>query len=119
MRYGTIPLVRKSGGLADSVTDASPEAIRQGTATGLAFQDPSMADLAACIRRALALYRQPILWRRIQSAAMRQDFSWKRSAEAYANLYRSLTRRPVPALARPLVAQADSFEKLTALQTVR
>jgi len=113
MRYGTIPLVRKSGGLADSVTDASPEAIRQGTATGLAFQDPSMADLAACIRRALSLYRQPILWRRIQAAAMRQDFSWKRSAQAYANLYRSLTGAPA-ALPRTLVAQAETFEKLTA-----
>ena len=114
MRYGTIPLVRKSGGLADSVTDASPEAIRQGTATGLAFQDPSMTDLAACIRRALSLYRQPILWRRIQAAAMRQDFSWKRSAEAYADLYRSLTGAPARALPRPLVVQAGAFEKLTA-----
>jgi starch synthase len=114
MRYGTIPLVRKSGGMADSVTDASPEAIRNGTATGLAFQDPSMADLAACIRRALSLYRQPILWRRIQAAAMRQDFSWKRSAQAYANLYHSLTGTPAQALPRTLVAQAGAFEKLTA-----
>jgi starch synthase len=114
MRYGTIPLVRKSGGLADSVTDASPEAIRQGTATGLAFQDPSMADLAACIRRALSLYRQPILWRRIQAAAMRQDFSWKHSAQAYANLYRSLAGVPAPVLRRSVVAQAAAFEKLTA-----
>jgi starch synthase len=114
MRYGTIPLVRKSGGLADSVTDASPEAIRQGTATGLAFQDPSMADLAACIRRALSLYRQPILWRRIQASAMRQDFSWKRSAQAYADLYGSLTGTRAPELPRNLVAQADALEKLTA-----
>ena len=114
MRYGTIPLVRKSGGMADSVTDASPEAIRQGSATGLAFQDPSMTDLAACMRRALSLYRQPILWRRIQAAAMRQDFSWKRSAEAYANLYRSLTGTAAPALPRNLVAQTEAFEKLTA-----
>jgi starch synthase len=114
MRYGTIPLVRKSGGLADSVTDASPGAIRQGTATGLAFQDPSMADLASCIRRALSLYRQPILWRRIQAAAMRQDFSWNRSAEAYANLYRSLTGAPARALPRTLIAQTEALEKLTA-----
>ena len=73
-----------------------------------------MADLAACIRRALSLYRQPILWRRIQAAAMRQDFSWKRSAQAYANLYRSLTGAPAAALPRTLVAQAETFEKLTA-----
>jgi starch synthase len=114
MRYGTIPVVRKSGGLADSVTDASPEAIRQGTATGFSFQDTSMADLAACVRRALSLYRQPILWRRIQAAAMRQDFSWKRSAQAYADLYRGLTGAPAPALPRTIVAQAQPLEKLTA-----
>jgi starch synthase len=99
MRYGTIPVVRKSGGLADSVTDASPEGIRQGTATGFSFHDPSMADLAACVRRALSLYRQPILWRRIQAAAMRQDFSWKRSAQAYADLYGALTGTPASAAA--------------------
>ena len=114
MRYGTIPLVRKSGGLADSVMDASPEAIRRGTATGLSFQDPSEADLAACVRRALSLYRQPILWRRIQAAAMRQDFSWKRSAQAYANLYRSLSDAPAAALPGTLAAQGEALEKLTA-----
>jgi starch synthase len=112
MRYGAVPLVRKSGGLADSVTDASPEAIRQGTATGFAFEGTSAADLAACVRRALSLYRQPILWRRIQAAAMRQDFSWKRSAQAYANLYHSLTG--APALQRAVVMQAEALEKLTA-----
>jgi len=73
-----------------------------------------VADLAACIRRALSLYRQPILWRRIQAAAMRQDFSWKRSAQAYANLYRSLTGAPALVLPQTLVTQADALEKLTA-----
>jgi len=114
MRYGTVPLVRKSGGMADSVTDASPEAIRQGTATGMSFEGTATADLAACVRRALSLYRQPILWRRIQAAAMRQDFSWKRSAEAYANLYRSLTGTSAPALPRVAAPQAQALEKLTA-----
>lgn len=113
LRYGTIPLVRKSGGTADSVVDASPEAIRQGTATGLSFQDPSMADLVACVRRGISLYRQPILWRRIQAAAMRQDFSWKRSAEAYAKVYRSLTGTPA-VTQPPLMLQSEKLEKLTA-----
>jgi starch synthase len=90
MRYGTVPLVRRSGGLADSVIDATPETIRQGTATGFSFEAPSREEMGACVRRALALYRQPISWRRIQAAAMRQDFSWERSAEAYVALYRSL-----------------------------
>jgi starch synthase len=91
MRYGTIPLVRKTGGMVDTVIDASPEAIRQGTATGFSFDEPSLDDLVGCIRRAISLYRQPISWRRLQACAMRQDFSWRRSAETYADLYRSLT----------------------------
>ena len=114
MRYGTIPLVRKSGGLADTVVDATPEAIRQGTATGLAFENPSVADLAACVRRAISLYRQPISWRRIQASAMRQDFSWHRSAKAYADVYRSLTGAPAVAHSRIVLAQEEGLKKLTA-----
>ena len=94
MRYGTIPLVRNSGGMSDSVTDATPEAIQQGTATGLSFVNPTVPGLIDSVRRALSLYRQPIAWRKMQTSAMRQDFSWYRSAEAYANLYRSLVPLP-------------------------
>jgi len=113
-RYGTIPLVRRSGGMADTVVDASPETIRQGTATGLAFDHPSTAELTACVGRALSLYRQPISWRKIQAAAMRQDFSWQRSAKAYADLYRSLTGAPAIAPPRVIVIQGEALEKLTA-----
>ena len=114
MRYGTIPLVRRSGGMADTVVDASPEALRQGTATGFSFENPAAEALTACIRRAISLYRQPISWRRIQAAAMRQDFSWQRSAEAYAGLYRSLTGTLAHARPEPIAAQTGGLEKLTA-----
>jgi len=114
MRYGTIPLVRRSGGMADTVVDASPEAIRQGTATGFSFEQPSAAELTACIRRALSLYRQPISWRRLQATAMREDFSWERSAEAYAGLYGALTGTSLGVPPAPIVVETGELEKRTA-----
>jgi starch synthase len=114
MRYGTIPLVRNSGGMADTVIDATPEAIRQGTATGFAFEEPSADALAQCMSRAIGLYRQPIAWRRLQASGMRQDFSWRRSAKAYAELYHKLTGAPAMR-ARPKPAKAEpALSKLTA-----
>jgi starch synthase len=90
MRYGTLPIVRRVGGTADSIVDAELRTIRNGTATGFAFDQPTACDLIDCLKRALLVYQQPISWRKVQSSAMRQDFGWKRSAEAYAELYRSL-----------------------------
>ena len=114
LRYGTIPLVRKSGGMVDTVIDASPDALRQGIATGFSFDEPSLDDLVACIRRAISLYRQPISWRRLQAYAMRQDFSWQRSAKAYADLYRSLTGTLAMAQPRAKTARNAGLTKLTA-----
>jgi len=111
MRYGTVPLVRNSGGMADTVIDVTPEALRQATATGFAFEEPTSEALAICVRRAIDLYRQPIAWRRLQATAMRQDFSWRRSAQAYADLYQKLTGAPA-LKAKP--AKAETRSKLTA-----
>jgi len=102
LRYGAIPIVRNSGGMADSVVDATADAVQKGTATGFAFDHPTAADFAACARRAVAYYRQPLAWRKIQASAMTQDFSWRRSAEIYAELYRSLTA---------LSSERDSVER--------
>jgi starch synthase len=90
MRYGALPIVRNSGGMADSVVDATLETMQKGTATGFSFDHPTSSDFAECSRRALGYYRQPLAWRKIQAHAMGQDFSWRRSAETYAQLYRSL-----------------------------
>jgi len=114
MRYGTIPLVRRSGGMADTVVDASPEAIREGTATGFSFETPSAEELTGCIRRAASVYAQPIAWRRLQSVAMRQDFSWQRSAAAYGDLYLSLTGTAALELPEPIIVETEELEKLTA-----
>jgi starch synthase len=94
LRYGTIPVVRRTGGMADSVIDACPETIAHGTATGICFSDITRSDLVEGVARARSLYGLPIVWRKMQTAAMRQDFSWRQSADAYNALYRSLIQAP-------------------------
>jgi starch synthase len=96
MRYGTIPIVRKSGGMADTVTDTTPETLKAGKATGFSFEPIVASELIACARRAIALYKQPIPWRKLQANAMRQDFSWRNSAKRYAALYASLVNEAQP-----------------------
>jgi starch synthase len=90
MRYGTLPVVRNTGGLCDTVVDAAERSIRQGTATGFAFESANATDMLHCIERALALYRQPLSWRKVQRQAMVQDFGWSESAHRYLALYRDL-----------------------------
>ena len=86
-RYGAIPLVRRCGGLADTVVDASPEALEAGTATGLVFDEANPEALARTIERGLELYSKPKIWPQLQKTGMRRDFSWERSARAYVTLY--------------------------------
>lgn len=87
MRYGTVPVVRRIGGLADTIVDANDRTVRSGTATGFAFEQATAADMTGCLDRSLKLYRQPLAWRRLQRQAMRQDFGWDRSARQYLKLY--------------------------------
>jgi len=86
-RYGTIPLVRKTGGLADTVTDATAATLSDRTATGFVFEDENLPGLLQVIDRALTLYKEPLTWRRLQLQAMARDFSWNISATKYAALY--------------------------------
>ena len=97
MRYGTLPVVRRCGGTADSVVDAIEQAVQCETASGFSFERTHVDDIVACLGRALESYRQPITWRKLQICAMRQDFGWKRSAQGYADLYRSLLGEQVSA----------------------
>jgi starch synthase len=91
LRFGTLPLVRKTGGLADTVVDASFENMVNGTATGFVFEPESSWTLGETIGRACALYHQnPRAWAEIQRRAMKQDFSWKTSAKHYLDLYKDL-----------------------------
>jgi starch synthase len=101
LRYGTLPIVRSVGGLADTVVDASDALIQLEAANGFVFQEASAAAMLACLDRALALYRQPVLWRKVQRVGMRQDFGWEASARKYLTLYGQLAPEAVllPALA--------------------
>jgi starch synthase len=92
LRYGTPPVVHRTGGLANTVVDASPDALKAGVATGFVFDEPTPAALAGAIHRALACYRQPRLWKSLQFRGMQQDFSWRRSAQQYLDLYRQAIR---------------------------
>lgn len=87
LRYGTVPVVRKTGGLADSIVDVTAETLQQGTANGFVFEAYTAQALLATVQRAIAAYRDPPLWRRIQQIGMRADFSWDRAAERYRALY--------------------------------
>jgi starch synthase len=91
MRYGTVPLVRRTGGLADTVIDVSPATISARTATGFAFDEIAQDGLMFAVNRAMALYKEPLAWRRIQQQGMAQDFGWGTRAAKYAELYREVT----------------------------
>ena len=84
MRYGALPIVHRTGGLADTVRDAAPEG---SSGNGFVFSGVSPAALAACVRRAVEVWKQPAAWRGLMVTAMEEDFSWDRSAHAYVKVY--------------------------------
>jgi len=90
LKYGSVPLVRRVGGLADSVTDTQPDTLASETATGIVFNHMDAAEFSDALQRAIALYRHPTRWQRVQRAGMRQSFSWDEAATQYAALYREL-----------------------------
>jgi len=90
LRYGTLPLVRRVGGLADTVVDATDEAVRAGRATGFTFDAADASALAATVQRAVQALKQPDVWRGLMRTAMAQDFSWSGSAKRYLALYEAI-----------------------------
>lgn len=90
MRYGAVPLVHVTGGLADTVVDATYDSLMTGTATGFAFEHANAGAFQWTIERALGMYRQPDQWRKVQAACVAQNFTWDLSAARYVDLYRSL-----------------------------
>ena len=90
LKYGTLPLVRRTGGLADTVTDSSLENLADGVASGFVFEDSNALSLLRAIRRAFVLWSRPSLWRYVQRQAMNMDFSWQVAAHSYRELYQRL-----------------------------
>ena len=87
LRYGTLPLVRRVGGLADTVVDATPASKVVGRATGFVFDAATPAAFERCVRAALVARRDTAAWRRIMATAMAQRFSWAGPAQEYLALY--------------------------------
>ena len=93
LRYGTLPLVRRVGGLADTVVDASDAALAADTATGLVFDAATPAAFGRCVQRALALREQASVWQQLMARAMAQQLSWTGPAKGYAALYEAALER--------------------------
>jgi len=88
LRYGTVPVVRRTGGLADTIVDATPEAVAGGVANGFAFDAYTPDAFLDAVKRAVFAFRDVDVWRRLQARGMRQDFSWARAAGRYLEAYR-------------------------------
>ena len=94
LKYGALPLVRRVGGLADTVVDSSLEDLASGEATGFVFDRFDAADYARALRRAFALYDRGPDWRRVRGNAMRRPADWATAAAQYIDVYRQSIKQP-------------------------
>jgi starch synthase len=92
LRYGTVPVVRKIGGLADTVVPLTALARKAGRATGFHVEEDTAEALLTVLRRAGAVYQDRSMWEQLVEAGMSTDVSWARSADAYDRLFVSLAR---------------------------
>jgi len=90
LKYGAVPLVRRVGGLADTVVDSDLETLDDQTATGIVFDDFTVDDYRHAVRKAFALYRRRADWNRVRQSGMRIAFDWASAAQQYIQLYQSL-----------------------------
>jgi starch synthase len=88
MRYGTVPIVRATGGLDDTVEDH----VAGGKGTGFKFEKYDTKEMLKAVQRAVKTFQQPEEWKKIMRNGMTQDFSWENSARKYINLYKELLR---------------------------
>ena len=90
LAYGCVPVVARTGGLADTIIDANEAALAAGVATGIQFTGVSRETLTSAIARAVRFHADRTVWATMQKRGMRGDFSWDRSGARYAQLYRGL-----------------------------
>jgi starch synthase len=90
LRYGTIPVVRETGGLVDTIIDANDLNLKNGTATGFTLKGYFATEFLFAIDRALELYKSKTKWNALRRNAMKQDWSWKRSTREYVELFKSV-----------------------------
>lgn len=96
LRYGSVPIVRETGGLADTVVEATDANLANGTGTGFVFRNDSVEEFRAAVARAIKAYDggNGAAWKTLLKNGMSQDWSWKRSAAEYAALFEGLVARP-------------------------
>ena len=90
LKYGTLPLVRRTGGLADTVVGANERTLKDKSATGFVFDEPSAYALGETLKQALNVWRKEQAWLSLRKQAMLQDFGWHKAAESYAHCYQKL-----------------------------
>ena len=93
LRYGTPPIVRNTGGLADTIVDTNAATLADGSANGFSFDKISPTALLAAIDRAMDCYADTDTWRQLQTNGMAADYSWSQSAKAYMSLYAKVLNR--------------------------
>jgi len=85
-KYGTVPVVRATGGLAETVKPFSRKTLK---GNGFVFKEYSSRALLATLKKALSCYEEPELWQKIMQAGFRENFSWEKAAKKYAKLYQN------------------------------
>lgn len=90
LRYGTPSVVTRTGGLADSIRDATPKSLGDKSATGFVMPAVNADALLHTLERALTYFQEPKLWKQIQQAGMKTELGWDKSAQAYLNLYKKM-----------------------------
>tara|TARA_R110002020_G_scaffold50864_5_gene144177 strand:- start:2205 stop:3683 length:1479 start_codon:yes stop_codon:yes gene_type:complete len=93
LRYGCVPVVSRTGGLSETIIDANDAAMSARVATGFQFHPVTTDGLRMALRRAIQAYENPKQWARLQNQGMKAKFSWERSAQQYAAVYASLTKK--------------------------
>lgn len=101
LKYGTVPIVHATGGLVDTITDANPETLRAGTATGFQFSTYDTRTLSETVLRACDHYAATDVWQQIVTTGMKQDWSWANSARQYVSLYEQMVARRREAVSLP------------------
>jgi len=94
LAYGTVPIVHKTGGLADSVRNITKANLKKGRATGIVFSPCNADAVVRSVERALKLYNDPETLQAVRLAEMKEDFSWDRASKAYVKLYREAIANP-------------------------
>jgi len=106
MRYGTVPIASRVGGLADTILDAGSVDAPVVDATGFLFDGEGVDDMVKAVDRALAMFAQPQLWRAMQCAEMTIEAGWEKSSQRYIELYRTVMAEPAQAMFQPAMSQA-------------